>query len=66
MDNKKKLNENIFIIQSMIALPQILVQEEENMSESCKNQPDILHSVHNYAGKFKNFCRYNAILSCIL
>lgn len=36
----------------MIDLSKILVQEEEDMSESCKDHPDVLASIHNNAGVY--------------
>lgn len=41
----------------MMELPKILIQEEEDVAESCnasnETQPDVLVSIHNNAGKLK-------------
>ncbi|XP_015586310.1 lys-63-specific deubiquitinase BRCC36 [Cephus cinctus] len=36
-------------LKTMTDLPKILVQEEEDTAESCRNHPDILASIHNNA-----------------
>lgn len=36
----------------MTDLSKILVQEEEDMAEACKDHPDILASIHNNAGTY--------------
>lgn len=36
----------------MTNLSKILVQEEEDMAEACKDHPDILASIHNNAGMY--------------
>lgn len=36
----------------MTDLSKILVQEEEDMAEACKNHPDVLASIHNDAGMY--------------
>lgn len=38
----------------MTDLPKILVQEEEEIAETCKDHQDILASIHNNAG----WCNY--------
>ena len=35
----------------MTDLTKILVQEEEELAEACKNHPDMLASIHNNAGE---------------
>lgn len=36
----------------MTDLSKILVQEEEDMAEACKDHPDVLASIHNDAGMY--------------
>jgi len=36
----------------MTDLSKILVQEEEDMAEACKDHPDVLASIHNNAGMY--------------
>jgi len=36
----------------MTDLSKILVQEEEDMAETCKDHPDVLASIHNNAGMY--------------
>ncbi|XP_066601551.1 lys-63-specific deubiquitinase BRCC36-like [Prorops nasuta] len=36
-------------LQTMVDLPKILVQEEEDTAEACRNHPDMLASIHNDA-----------------
>lgn len=36
----------------MTDLPKILVQEEEDMAETCKDHPDVLATIHNNAGMY--------------
>lgn len=45
----------------MTDVPRILVQEEEDVAESCKNHPDILASIHNDAGKESYIFRYKKV-----
>ena len=45
-------NIEIIFVQTMIDLPKILAQEEEDMAGSCIDHPDILFSIHNNAGNF--------------
>lgn len=42
----------------MTDLSKILVQEEEDMAEACKDHPDILASIHNDAGMYINYLLY--------
>lgn len=36
----------------MTDLSKILVQEEEDMAETCKDHPDVLATIHNNAGMY--------------
>jgi len=43
----------------MTDLSKILVQEEEDMAEVCKDHPDILANIHNNAGMYHNLQNMN-------
>lgn len=39
----------------MTDVAQILIQEEEDAAETCKDHPDVLAAIHNDAGTEINF-----------
>lgn len=43
----------------MTDIPKILVQEEEDTAEACRDHPDIFATIHNNAGMYVNNIFYS-------
>ncbi|XP_076626214.1 lys-63-specific deubiquitinase BRCC36 [Colletes latitarsis] len=50
-------------LKTMTDLPKILVQEEEEMAETCKNHQDILASIHNNAVRTRTLVHITDIIT---